>query len=238
MDRLVDQLVVHRGITVQRQADVGVDHAEKSGGVHAMTAFHVAVILCRLQEQVFERVGGVEPIKVDVRVLAASNRDLKQRVAEGKFREDLFYRLNVVLIELPPLRERREDIPLLVETFKKEFTEINDRRELAISPKAMALLQDYHWPGNVRQLRNVMEGMVVMSGGKEITPRELPPEIGRAQPARGAVALRGGMTRAAAGRELIKATLADLGGNRAQTARTLGIGRKTLYRKLEEYGIL
>ncbi|MEN6626832.1 MAG: sigma-54 dependent transcriptional regulator [Candidatus Sumerlaeia bacterium] len=190
-----------------------------------------------LQEQTFERVGGVEPIKVDVRVIAATNRNLKALVGEGKFREDLFYRLNVVTIDLPPLRDRREDIPLLVESFKREFALANNRPELAVSPKAMQLLQDFDWPGNVRQLRNVIEGLVVMSSGREVAPRDLPPDIARAQPAKGAVQLRVGLSLADAERELIKATLAEQGGNRARTARVLGIGRKTLYRKMEEYGI-
>jgi DNA-binding NtrC family response regulator len=135
------------------------------------------------------------------------------------------------------LRERREDIPLLVDAFLKEFTQANGREGMAIAPKALGLLQDYHWPGNVRQLRNVIEGLVVMSSGKEIGPRDLPEEIRRDAHAAGTVSLRAGATLADAERELIKATLADQHGNRAQTAKTLGIGRKTLYRKLEEYGL-
>ncbi len=190
-----------------------------------------------LQDQTFERVGGVAPIKVDVRVLAATNRDLRARIAEGKFREDLFYRLNVVTLELPPLRDRREDIPLLVDAFKREFAQADNRPEIEIAPKAMQLLQDFNWPGNVRQLRNVIEGLVVMNNGREVAPRDLPPEIARAQPVKGAVHLRLGMSMADAERELIKATLAEQDGNRAQTARILGIGRKTLYRKMEEYGL-
>ena len=190
-----------------------------------------------LQSQTFERVGGVDTLKVDVRVLAATNRDLQQCVAEGKFREDLFYRLNVVQINLPPLRERREDIPILVDAFLKEFCKANGREGLSISPKAMNLMQDYAWPGNVRQLRNVIEGMVVMNSGKEITPRDLPDDLRRESPANGAVTLRVGATLVDAERELIKATLAEQHGNRAATAKVLGIGRKTLYRKMEEYGI-
>ena len=190
-----------------------------------------------LQSQTFERVGGVETLKVDVRVIAATNRDLQQFVAEGKFREDLFYRLNVVQINIPALRERREDIPLLADAFLKEFCKANGREGMVITPKAMSLLQDFAWPGNVRQLRNVIEGMVVMSTGKEIAPKDLPEEIRREAPATGAVSLRVGATLADAERELIKATLAEQHGNRAATAKLLGIGRKTLYRKMEEYGI-
>jgi DNA-binding NtrC family response regulator len=191
-----------------------------------------------LQEQAFERVGGIEPIRVDVRVIAATNRDLKQRIAEGLFREDLFYRLNVVPIMLPPLRERREDIPLMVDAFIKEFSTANARPEIRIAPKALQLLQDFAWPGNVRQLRNVLEGLVVLSSGREIGAKDLPEEIAaHNEPATGGLHLRSGMTLADAERELIKLTLAENNNNRAQTAKILGIGRKTLYRKLQEYGM-
>jgi len=190
-----------------------------------------------LQEQAFERVGGIATIKVDVRVIAATNRDLQQLVQKGEFREDLFYRLNVVQINLPPLRERREDIPLLVDAFLKEFSLANGRNGLTLAPKAMALLQDYRWPGNVRQLRNVVEGLVVMSAGKEIGARDLPEELRREAPANGAVSLRVGASLVEAERELIKATLAEQHGNRAQSAKVLGIGRKTLYRKMEAFGL-
>ena len=190
-----------------------------------------------LQEKTFERVGGVSPMKVDVRVIAATNRDLRSLVDEGRFREDLFYRLNVVQVNLPPLRERAEDIPLLVDTFLKEFSAANDRHGLQLHPKAMAMLQNYRWPGNVRQLRNVIEGLVVMSAGREITPRNLPSDLRHEEPAQGSIVLHVGASLADAERELIRATLADKKGNRAQTAKILGIGRKTLYRKIEEYGI-
>lgn len=190
-----------------------------------------------LQEQTFERVGGIQPIQVDVRVIAATNRDLKALVEEGRFREDLFYRLNVVQVNLPPLRDHAEDVPLLIDAFLKEFSEVNDRQGLQLSAKTMTQLQHYHWPGNIRQLRNVIEGLVVMSVGREITPRNLPDELRHEAPAQGTIEMRLGATLADAEREMIRATLADQGGNRAQTARILGIGRKTLYRKIEEYGI-
>ena len=190
-----------------------------------------------LQDQTFERVGGVHPIQVDVRVLAATNQDLHKLVREGKFREDLYYRLNVVPLHMPPLRERPEDIPLLVDVFIREFCEANNREPIQMHPKAMAQLQDYHWPGNVRQLRNVIEGLVVMTPGREITAQSLPEEIRREEPARGHVTLRVGSSLSDAEREMIRATLSEQRGNRAKTAKTLGIGRKTLYRKLEAYGI-
>lgn len=190
-----------------------------------------------LQEQTFERVGGTEPIKVDVRVIAATNRNLEEMVREGKFREDLYYRLNVVSIQLPPLRERTEDIPLLATAFLKEFSETYGKKDLRFSTKAMARLQSFNWPGNVRQLRNVIEGLVVMTNTKEISPRSLPDSIGQAAPPQGTVPVQVGMTLAEVEKEVIRATLAHTGGNRAETARRLGIGRKTLYRKMEAYEI-
>lgn len=190
-----------------------------------------------LQEQTFERVGGSESIKVDVRVIAATNRNLEEMVRSGKFREDLYYRLNVVNIQLPPLRERAEDIPLLATSFLKEFAETYGKKDLRFSTKAMARLQSYGWPGNVRQLRNVIEGLVVMSNTKEISPRSLPDSIGQADPPQGSVPVQVGMTLSEVEKEVIRATLAHTGGNRAETARRLGIGRKTLYRKMEAYEI-
>jgi DNA-binding NtrC family response regulator len=191
-----------------------------------------------LQEQAFERVGGVDLLKVDVRVIAATNRDLKRLMEEGKFREDLFYRLNVVSIGLPPLRERPDDVPLLIDAFAREFCAQNGRAALRVSPKAMTMLQHFAWPGNVRQLRNVIERLVVLTDpAKEIEPADLPEEISLAAPPRGTVAVRVGATLADAEREMIRATLAVQNGNRAQTAKILGIGRKTLYRKMEEYDI-
>ncbi len=194
-------------------------------------------LLRALQEQTFERVGGTETIRVDVRVIAATNRNLDELVREGKFREDLYWRLNVVGIHLPPLRDRAEDVPLLTAAFLKEFSAQNGKVGLRLSPKAMALLQEYDWPGNVRQLRNVIEGAVVMSSGKEILPRNLPEPIRKGDPSRGIIPIRPDSTMAEAEREIIRATLARLGGNRARTAKQLGIGRKTLYRKMEQYKI-
>lgn len=190
-----------------------------------------------LQEQVFERVGGTKQIQVDVRIIAATNKNLEQLVSEGKFREDLFYRLNVVNIKLPPLRDRGEDVPLLASSFLKEFGEQYGKKEMRFSPKAMAQLQSYDWPGNVRQLRNVVENLVVMSSAKEILPKSLPENIAKGAAPQGALPVQVGMTMADIEREAIRATLAHLGGNRAETARRLGIGRKTLYRKMETYDI-
>jgi DNA-binding NtrC family response regulator len=189
-----------------------------------------------LQEQEFERVGGMKPVKVDTRVVAATNRDLKKEVDAGRFREDLYYRLNVIRLDLPPLRDRVDDIPLLVNFYLKQFCK-DHGRDLTVNPKAMSLLQNYHWPGNVRQLRTVMESAVILSSGKEILPRNLPEEIRNDTQPANAIRLRVGMTVADAERELIRATLAELQGNKAKASRMLGLGRKTLYRKLEEYEI-
>ncbi|MBN1518106.1 sigma-54-dependent Fis family transcriptional regulator [Candidatus Sumerlaeota bacterium] len=190
-----------------------------------------------LQEGEFERVGGQDTIKTDVRIIAATNQDLERLVKDRKFREDLYYRLNVVRIHLPPLRERQEDVALLVNHFVQELCAENGKEPLGVSPKAMALLQNYDWPGNVRELRNVIEAAVVMSSGRELTPQSLPERMRQEAGASPYVRLRLGTTLRDTERELIRATLAANKGNRAKTARTLDIGRKTLYRKIEEYGL-
>jgi DNA-binding NtrC family response regulator len=130
-----------------------------------------------LEEREFMRVGGESPIKVDVRVLAATNQNLRYLVEANRFRRDLYYRLNVLHIDLPPVRERREDIPLLVESFIRESSREHDRPEVAIAPDAMAILMEYNWPGNVRELKNLIESMVVLSPGRVITAADIPPEI-------------------------------------------------------------
>ncbi len=130
-----------------------------------------------LEQREFLRVGGEEPLKVDVRIIAATNQDLRQLVAVGDFRRDLYYRLNVLHIELPPLRERKEDVPLLVEAFVEEMRESHERGFAGISVEAMEILQRYHWPGNVRELRNLVESMVVLSPGQEIRPEDIPDEV-------------------------------------------------------------
>jgi DNA-binding NtrC family response regulator len=190
-----------------------------------------------LQEQSFERVGGTQTIQVDVRVIAATNKDIDALVREGKFREDLYYRLNVVKIEIPPLRERLEDIPLLVQVFLDEFAHENNKRGIALTSTAVAALQQYGWPGNVRQLRNAIEGLVVLSTGKAIGLKNLPEEIRASAASRPDVQVAVGTTLAEMERRLILATLEQTEGNRAAAARMLGLGRKTLYRKLRQYGV-
>ncbi|HEU5170175.1 MAG TPA: sigma-54 dependent transcriptional regulator [Gemmatimonadales bacterium] len=257
-----------------------------------------------LESRSFFRVGGTQPIKVDVRVTAATNKDLKERVAHGDFRDDLYYRLNVLNIYLPPLRERRDDIPLLVRRFTRELARQHDRTFRGITPEAMQRLVSAPWPGNVRQLRNLIESMVVLAPGTEIRasdipadvfegpgtflparisapPRELPapelefilrslvdlrrqveelrrrleeppqrvqvielgnhgpvidlvPEVERAEP-ESAVVYRSGMTMADVEKAAIRAALEGANGNRRRAAEALGIGERTLYRKIKSY---
>jgi DNA-binding NtrC family response regulator len=189
-----------------------------------------------LEERKFERVGGEETLEVDTRIVAATNRDLSKAIAAGAFREDLFYRLNVVSIEVPPLRERREDIDLLVAAFLKEFSEENGKRIEGIDPRARAALLACDWPGNVRQLRNTIESAVVLARGPVIGPDDLPPGVRGGTPGT-SVSVAVGATIADAERDLIRATLAREGGNKSRAADILGIGRKTLHRKLQEYGL-
>ena len=213
-----------------------------------------------LQDRAFERVGGEQTIEADVRVIAATNRDLPAETAAGRFRDDLFYRLNVVNIRVPPLRERREDIPILAAALLKTLAAENGKEIEGFDADANQRLWDYEWPGNVRELQNAIESAVVMTRGSVITAADLPPHVredatnafvrtaaGSAarlipgqpdQPAGDAyVRLPIGSTVEDAERELIRYTLAAHRGNKTKAAAVLGIGRKTLHRKLAEYGI-
>jgi DNA-binding NtrC family response regulator len=284
-----------------------------------------------LEEREFMRVGGETPIRVDVRVIAATNQNLRYLVESGRFRRDLYYRVNVLHIDLPPLRERRADIPLLVESFVQETSREHDRPMVAIAPEAMAILMEYDWPGNVRELKNLIESMVVLSPGRTIGSADIPPEIRDgtqgsrllpvhvpgmdsaagaattpelefifrtllqlridmdqlrtqfddykrahpqvrgtlppsymmpytppALPARGAaiedavvsdsedrdtedehavVVFRPGTTLQQLEKEAITAALKEVAGNRRRAAEMLGMGERTLYRKIKEYGI-
>ncbi len=188
-----------------------------------------------LQEKKFERVGGQNTIEVDVRVIAATNRNLEEEVKAGRFREDLYYRLNVVRINVPPLRERKDDIPLLVSHFLKEFEgEANDlgKSITGIENRARDALYKYEWPGNIRELRNCIESAVVMCSGNEITLEDLPPSVSKAS-ASESVSVPLGATLDEAERIVIMQTLASAKGNKSHAAEILGIGRKTLQRKLD-----
>ncbi len=191
-------------------------------------------ILRVLQEKTFERVGGEQTIEVDVRIIAATNRNLKEEIANGRFREDLFYRLNVVNIEIPPLRERREDIPLLVHHFVKELARENGKSVEGVDHKAAAILYNHHWPGNVRELRNCIESAIVMTKGSFVTEEDLPPTV-RGASEDDTIRLPSGITLAEAERQIIAHTLSRNRGNKSRTAEILGIGRKTLHRKIEDY---
>jgi Nif-specific regulatory protein len=190
-----------------------------------------------LQDREFERVGGTRTLKIDVRVIAATNRDLAQAIREGRFREDLFYRLNVVPITVPPLRERKEDIPLLVEHILEKLAAKMHRKALTLSPEAMGLLMDHHWSGNVRELENALEFALARTDGGTIWPRSLPPWIGRRE--HGADELGkplGKIVEQREKEEIVKA-LVLCQGKVAVAAKALGLGRTTLWRKMKRYQV-
>jgi len=184
-----------------------------------------------LQEKKFERVGGEETIETDVRIVAATNKDLKAEIEKGNFREDLYFRLNVVNIHVPPLRERKDDLPLLITAFLKEFAEENGKNIEGINDKARSCLYAYDWPGNIRELRNCVESAVVMSQGKLITVEDLPPGI-RAGSDEGWIRIPLGTNMEEAEKIIIRETVSAQKGNQSKAADILGIGRKTLHRKL------
>ncbi len=193
-------------------------------------------ILRVLQERKFERVGGESTLDVDVRFIAATNKDLKAEIEEGRFREDLYYRLNVVNIHVPPLRERREDIPLLAATFLHEFSQENAKEIEGFETRAKQALFAYDWPGNVRELRNCIESAVVMTSGRFIVMEDLPPGP-RSTQEKKEIHIPALSSMAEAEKIVIAETLAMLGWNKTKTAEVLKIGRKTLYQKIDEYGI-
>ncbi|HDL53190.1 MAG TPA: sigma-54-dependent Fis family transcriptional regulator [Proteobacteria bacterium] len=189
-----------------------------------------------IQTRSFERVGGTETLDVDVRLVVATNRDIEAEVKEGRFREDLYYRLNVIPIDLPPLRERREDIPLLAEHFLKEISERNRKDIRGFAPQTMDLLLRNRWKGNIRELENVVERAVIMSRSEFIQPVDLPVHIQDSE-ATAPVGVTPGRPLSELEKEAIVQTLQMTGGNRTETARLLGISRRTLQYKLKEYGV-
>lgn len=202
---------------------------DEIGEINAATQVKLLRVL---QEKKFERVGGQETIEVDVRVVAATNRNLEEEVKAGRFREDLYYRLNVVHIEVPALRERKDDIPLLIDSFIKEFSKENGR-EIKIDSKAKSALFKYDWPGNIRQLRHCIEGASVMCNDDEIRLEDLGAEIGMFS-GESSISVPLGITLDEAEKIIIEQNLAANKGNKSKTAEILGIERKTLARKLGE----
>ncbi len=199
-----------------------------------------AKLLRVLEDGEVVRVGSNEPRKVNVRVLSATNSDLSERVREKKFREDVFFRITGATIEIPPLRERREDIPILIDHYIRQSNAAHGTKVKGIAPDAKRVLMGHPWPGNVRQLRNVIENMVVLSSGTEkLTVADLPAEIHRPpeEVATRQLGQLAGISIEEAEKQLIRNTLKMVGGNREQAANILGIGERTLYRKIKEYGL-
>jgi DNA-binding NtrC family response regulator len=191
-----------------------------------------------LEDGCFRMVGGTELVRVDVRVVAATNKQLQETVKEGKFREDLYYRLHIVPITVPPVRERAEDIPLLVETFLEHFRGKHKRRRMKFSAEAMQLCQRFPWPGNVRQLRNAVECMVLTCHQPLVRVDDLPDFLRAHDRNATSFPIRPGMTLAEVEKLLIRQTLTKETSNREAAARMLGISRRTLQYKLKQYGLL
>jgi len=199
-----------------------------------------AKLLRAIQEREIERLGGDRPLVVDVRIIAATNRDLRKEASEGRFREDLYYRLNVVAVEMPPLRDRPEDIPALAQFFLARFAEKNRKLVKGFTPLAMETLIRSPWPGNVRELENAVERAVILCPGDYVTERELPrapecPALEIGEPGSGAALA--GMALEDVERKAILATLDEAGGNKSEASRILGITRATLHKKLKKYGM-
>jgi DNA-binding NtrC family response regulator len=215
-------------------ADKGTLFLDQIGDIPLSTQ---AKLLRVLQAMEFERVGGTETIKVDIRLISASNQDLEKAIREKRFREDLFHRLNVVPIHIPPLRERKEDIPILTNYFLRIFAKETHKRIEGISDDALDLMLPYHWPGNVRELRNYMERAVVLSGSDIIKPADLPPELRNADEAEGFTLRLSSKSLPEAERILILKALGETGWNLSKSATLLRISRGTLYNKIKKYGL-
>jgi two-component system, NtrC family, nitrogen regulation response regulator NtrX len=219
-----------------QKADGGTLFLDEVGDMSLKTQ---AKVLRALEEQRFEPVGADESIQVDVRVVAATNKNLESEIERGNFREDLFYRLNVIPFYVPPLRDRVEDIPLLADHFLMEFTTAYGRKHKELTPEAYRVLDEYQWPGNVRELRNLMERIVIMNPQIRVDSRHIP-----LNPARRAVYEKsidhfGSLqeVREAAEREYILKKLDETKGNVSRTAELLGLERSNLYRKMKSLGI-
>jgi two-component system nitrogen regulation response regulator NtrX len=219
-----------------QKADRGTLFLDEVGDMSLRTQ---AKVLRSLEEQRFEPVGASEFVQVDVRVVAATNKNLEEEIERGNFREDLFYRLNVIPFHMPPLRERAEDIPLLADSFLREFTTSYGRKPKELTPEAYSVLQDYHWPGNVRELRNLIERIVILNPQVRIDARHIPVSVTRRtlldRPGERFGSLQ--EVREAAEREYIQKKLEEANGNVTRTAEMLGLERSNLYRKMKTLGI-
>jgi len=218
-------------------ADRGTIFLDEIGDLHPALQ---GKLLHVLQDGQFSRVGGRSTVKVDVRVLAATNKDPVKAIQEGTFREDLYYRLNVVSLVMPPLRERREDIPALVQAFLEEFNARYDKHIRSLDEGVLSGLSAQSWPGNVRELRNTLERAIIVCEGDTILPKHIPPKpsLRAADPADGpdSVSFRVGTSLEDAEKALIIKTLAANGNNKTRAADVLGISLKTLHNKLKAYG--
>ncbi len=219
-----------------QKADGGTLFLDEVGDMSLRTQ---AKVLRSLEEQKIEPLGAQESIRVDVRVVAATNKNLEDEIARGNFREDLFYRLNVIPFHVPPLRERREDIPALANHFLAEFSEGPSKRSREFVPAAMQLLQDYHWPGNVRELRNLVERVVILHPGARIEARHIPLQLARKPGTDKAAPVYGSLqeVREATEREYILKKMEEANGNVTRAAELLGLERSNLYRKMKALGI-
>jgi len=217
-----------------QKADGGTLFLDEVGDMSLRTQ---AKVLRSLEEQRFEPLGAQESIQVDVRVVAATNKNLEEEIEKGNFREDLFYRLNVIPFYVPPLRERKEDIPVLAAWFLDEFARGYGRKPKELTPQALQLLQEHHWPGNVRELKNLIERIVILSPQTRIDARHIP--LQPARKATGPAERYGSLqdVREAAEREYIQKKLEEAGGNVSRTAELLGLERSNLYRKMRALGI-
>ena len=219
-------------------ADGGTLFLDEIGEIDATTQIK---LLRFLETRSVERLGSHKPIALDLRLVCATNRDLLQMVKEGKFREDLYYRLSVVPLRMPPLRERQDDIPLLLAHYLKRFAAENHLAEVRLAPDALGVLARYPWPGNIRELRNTCENLAVLRPGKVLTAGDLDPRY--AQPTNLGGVVRPGLLAASGGmfdkeqneKELLKQALASAAGNRTKAAELLGISRRTLHRKLLQW---
>ncbi|HMC61417.1 MAG TPA: sigma-54 dependent transcriptional regulator [Candidatus Solibacter sp.] len=218
-----------------QKADGGTLFLDEVGDMSLRTQ---AKVLRALEEQRFEPLGAAEFVQVDVRVVAATNKNLEEEIERGNFREDLFYRLNVIPFFVPPLRDRREDIPLLGDHFLREFTTAYGRKPKELTPEAYQVLSDHHWPGNVRELKNLIERIVILNPQVRVDARHIPLQAARRQPDR-PLDRFGSLqeVREAAEREYILKKLEETNGNVTRTAELLGLERSNLYRKMKTLGM-